>query len=291
MLGVEPLVASLIFCAPSNAVKVIDDICEGGKTPNRKNILKWEEFAKTQPQIEIPVKHFIHGGMYGREIVIPKDSIITGQIYKFDHFDIMISGDITVSTDTGETKRLTGYNLFKGLSGKKRAGYVHEETTWITFHPVTGVNGDAIQEMITAKTFEKLEQFNIEMNRNDYKLLVNQTSMTESEIREQVENIDDICFDKQNGIYIDPSKIEGKGVYSRWTFKQGDFICLSRIGDKRTLAGRYTNHALYANSEMVVREKNVELTAIRDIEQDEEITVNYRSVFTERFNRGDLCLE
>ena len=69
------------------ALKVIDDICVGGKLPNRKNILAFEEIAKTMPQVEIPVKHHIHGGMYGREITIPKGTILTGQIYKFDHFE------------------------------------------------------------------------------------------------------------------------------------------------------------------------------------------------------------
>jgi len=107
----------------NNALKVIDTLCVGNKYDNRAIILNFEDIAKTMDQIEIPVIHHIHGGMYGREITIPKDTVLTGQIYKFDHFDIMISGDITVSTDTGETKRFTGYNCFKGMSGKKRAGY------------------------------------------------------------------------------------------------------------------------------------------------------------------------
>ena len=104
-----------------SAVSVIDDICAGSKVINRNKILQYEEFAKAQPQIEIPVTHYIHGGMYVREITIPKDTLITGQIYKFDHFDIMISGDVTVSTDTGERTRFTGYNCFKGWCTEDRS--------------------------------------------------------------------------------------------------------------------------------------------------------------------------
>ena len=74
----------------NTALDVINGICEGGKYPNRSNILAFEDIAKTLPQINIPVKHHIHGGMYAREITIPKDTIITGQIYKFNHFDYKI---------------------------------------------------------------------------------------------------------------------------------------------------------------------------------------------------------
>lgn len=135
---------------------VLTDLSTPCKTTNRDNILKWEDYALTRPQVDIPIKHHIHGGMYIREAVIPAGLVITGQIYLFDHFDIMVSGDITVSTDTGETKRLTGYNLFEGLSGKKRAGYTHEETVWITIHAADGEDGDQIQESITVNSFEDL---------------------------------------------------------------------------------------------------------------------------------------
>ena len=272
------------------ALKIIDDICVGGKKPNRENILAFESMAKTMPQIEIPVKHYIHGGMYGREITIPKDTVLTGQIYKFDHFDIMISGDITVSTDTGETKRLTGYNVFKGMSGKKRAGYAHEDTVWITFHPYTGVDGDAIQDFITADTFEELEQFNTVVNRGDYESMVESIAMTEKEIRAQVEETSDI-IDMPEGyehLYIADSALEGKGFYSTEPILSGSIICPSRVLGKRTPAGRYVNHALMCNAEMNFIGGDMELKAIKDIEAHEEITVNYRSVLSQRIQEEDL---
>ena len=276
-----------------DCVKPISDICVGSKTSNREKILEWEEFAKTQEQLEIPVKHYIHGGMYAREITIPKDTYITGQIYKFNHFDIMISGDISVSTDTEEAKRFTGYNLFKGLSGKKRAGYSHEDTTWVTFHPFIGSDGDAVQEFITAENFEELNDFNVALNRSDYMSLVNSIDMTDDDIMAQVENDKDL-IDMPLGfidLYVSTSEIEGKGFFSVKDIQTGDFICPSRLGDKRTPAGRYVNHALQPNAQMMVNGKDVELVAIRDIEAGEEITVNYRDVLTSRNNSGDLSCQ
>jgi sRNA-binding regulator protein Hfq len=116
-----------------------------------------------EEQVEIPVKHAFSGGMYSREIVIPKGTLLTGRIHKFDHFDVMISGDISVSTDNEEPKRLTGYHSFEGKAGKKRVGYAHEDTHWITFHSSPENNPDDMYHFLTCSTFEELEQFNIDM--------------------------------------------------------------------------------------------------------------------------------
>lgn len=285
----------------SAALKVISDICVGSKTLNREAILRYEEMvielSKREPilcpQLVIPVTHHIHGGMYGREITIPKDTILTGQIYKFDHFDVMISGDITVSTDSGETKRFTGYNCFKGMSGKKRAGYAHEDTTWITFHPYTGKDGDSIQDFITADSFEELALFNTVINKADYESMINDMNTTEEEVRLQVENKNDLIEMPlgYEDIYIKDSGLEGRGVFSKKNISIDSVICPSRVRDKRTPAGRYTNHALQPNAKMIFKGKDMDLVSIKDIEANEEITVNYRDVINNRYIEGDLCQE
>ena len=269
-------------------VKVISDICTGSKSSNRENILNYEKLAKELPQLEIPPTHHIHGGMYGREITIPKGTIITGQIYKFDHFDIMVSGDITVSTDTGEVMRLEGFNLFKGMAGKKRAGYAHEDTRWITFHPIDGDNGEEIQKHITAETFEDLSSFHNDINKADYHLFVEQSGMTQEQIIEQVENAEDFDGSEINGVYVEDSKIQGKGLFASKQYFIGDLICSARNGSIRTIGGRYSNHAIFSNAEIVVTDKGAELLATRDIEESEEITVNYRTVIKNRILTGDL---
>lgn len=277
----------------NSQLKIIDDICAGAKSLNRQKLLDYEEVAKEMPQIDIPVIHHIHGGMYGREITIPKDTIITGQIYKFDHFDVMISGDITVSTDTGERKRFKGYNCFKGMSGKKRAGYAHEDTIWITFHPYSGESGDDIQKLITADTFEELNIFNTMVNVNDYKGLVDSSLMTEREIRDQVENKTDL-IDMPLGyenINVNKSTIEGSGLFSTKNLLSGVVICPSRIRGKRTIAGRFTNHALTPNAKMIFNGNDMDLVCCRDIEVNEEITVNYRDVIKTREYSGDLLCQ
>lgn len=277
----------------NEALQVIGDICVGTKASNRESLLRYESMAKKMPQVDIPVTHRIHGGMYAREITIPKDTILTGHIYKFDHFDVMISGDITVSTDTGETKRFTGYNCFKGMAGKKRAGVAHEDTTWITFHPVTGKDGDEIQKRITAETFEELKFFNESVNNADYELLVSQSNMTQHQITEQVTNGSDqikMPMGYEN-IYTAKSFIHGEGLYSHTKINANSVICPSRIQGNRTPAGRYTNHAVQPNAYMTTENNDIMLVSNRDIEANEEITINYRDTLTMRFSKGDLCQE
>jgi hypothetical protein len=276
-----------------SSVQVISDICVGNKQDNREAILAYEEVAKEFPQVDIPVTHHIHGGMYGREITIPAGTIITGQLYKFDHFDVMISGDITVSTDTGETKRLTGYNCFKGLSGKKRAGYAHADTTWITFHAVKGTDGEEIQRFLTVDSFEDLRKFEALVNREDYKQMIAATQMTEEQVRQQVENTEDLVQmpEGHDHFYVSDSLLQGQGFFSSTKLLAGSLVCPARLEGLRTPAGRYINHAVNANSRMRITAEGVYVEALRDIEAHEEITINYRRLLSDRRAKGDLCQE
>ena len=79
-----------------------------------------------------------------------------GKIYKDDHFDVMVYGDITVTSDDGK-KRLTGFNIFPGKRGKKRAGYAHSETKWITFCSSPEMDDEAYIDHLTSTSFAGLE--------------------------------------------------------------------------------------------------------------------------------------
>ena len=274
--------------------KVIDSVCGRSVAESRALILAYEEFAKTKPQVEIPVTHYIHGGMYARQITIPKDTFITGQLYKFDHFDVMISGDVTISTDDGVRKRITGYNVFEGLSGKKRAGYAHEDTTWITFHTAEGVDGEEIQSGLTVGSFEELEQFYLSLDQISYREALVELGYTEVQVQSQVQNTTDmidmpgIC----DYVYTAHSNIHGLGLYSVLGHQADTVVCPARIDGKRTIAGRYANHSHTPNCHMhLASDGNMLLVAKRKLEPREELTVDYFEVISKRQDQGDLCPE
>lgn len=101
-------------------------------------------------QVEIPVKSSNTNGMYCREITIPKGTLLTGRVHLFDYVDIMLSGDITVATADG-AKRFTGAHVFDGKAGRKRAGYAHEDTQWITVHRTDINDGDVFYNTLTVR--------------------------------------------------------------------------------------------------------------------------------------------
>ena len=107
-------------------------------------------------QVEIPVKHRFVNGMYAREITIPKGTMLTGRVHKFGYIDIMLSGDITVATPDG-VKRFTGINIFEGFAGRKRAGYAHEDTRWVTVHNTDETDSDRIEDHLTVMSMAEFK--------------------------------------------------------------------------------------------------------------------------------------
>ena len=116
-----------------SVIESVGSVCgDIAKTETRKLLLNLEEEIKAMPQIDLPVRHLFSGEIYARELFIPGGTVLTGRMYLIDHIDMMVYGDMTVSGDDG-TKRVTGYNVFPSIAGKKRAGYAHSDTLWITF--------------------------------------------------------------------------------------------------------------------------------------------------------------
>lgn len=104
--------------------------------PTREQIdrLKSELFALVKRDGEvviIPEDHHAEG-LYGRSILIPAGTALTGAAHKAGHLNVCV-GDIDVWTEDG-MKRLTGINVIPSRPGCKRAGFAHADTWWLTVH-------------------------------------------------------------------------------------------------------------------------------------------------------------
>lgn len=124
-------------------------LIEAAKTPNRQQIDAFEAGLLQLPQIDIPVQHRFaeEEGLYSREIVIPKGALMTGRVHKHQHVSIMISGDMTVLTETG-MQRVKGYHCWICPPGTKRVGYAHEETRWLTVHHTEHMQPEGIEDVL-----------------------------------------------------------------------------------------------------------------------------------------------
>ena len=85
--------------------------------------------------VELDTKHRFHGGMYLREVFRPADFLIVGKVHKKEHFYIVLTGTVVITTDTG-VMEVTGPYIFDSKPGTKRAVYAKTDATCITIHRV-----------------------------------------------------------------------------------------------------------------------------------------------------------
>ena len=126
----------------------------------RSKIVAWENFAKKQPQVEIPVTQYFSHGVYLRQINIPAGTIMTGKIHKHRAMSIVLSGVMEVVTDEGP-RVVKGPFVFESPAGVKRAGIALTDCVWITAHPYDGSELDeaAMCDIYCVDTYEQLETF------------------------------------------------------------------------------------------------------------------------------------
>ena len=259
----------------------------------RKAFKALENELKQHAQVDVPLNELNHAGVYCRSVIMPAGTLITGKVHLFDHIEIMASGTVVVTTDDGTSKVLKGFNIIPAFSGKKRAFYTIEDTNWLTFNSVgdTGtLTCDEISNSLTVDNFEDFDVFNENINRLDYKQFVSEVGLTEKEMRKISENTDDIVdLDLHTfGVHTKPSLIEGDGIFSSVSLLANEFVMPARLKDKRTQAGRFTNHAMRPNCRFVFDGDNMNMIAIKSISAGEELTVNYREVLTLQGSKGYL---
>jgi hypothetical protein len=77
---------------------------------------------------------------------------------------------------------------------------------------------------------------------------------------------------------VSPSAIEGLGVFSGSGLKTGEHVCTLMVGSGWTTCGRYINHDPDPNSVAVLVREGLIGMAARQINDGDEITLNYRQV-------------
>ena len=80
-------------------------------------------------QVEIPIEHFIHNGVYSRTCKVPKGVMIAGAFLKVAT-TVIISGDCLVSFGL-EPKRIIGHAVLRGEAGRRQL-FTGIEDTYIT---------------------------------------------------------------------------------------------------------------------------------------------------------------
>jgi hypothetical protein len=108
------------------------------------------------PQMEIPVTHYFSKGVYGREIKIPKGTLIVGKIHKH-HVMNCASGSLSVLSIDG-VKRIEGSETFVSSPGAKRVIYAHEDSVWTNFIGTDETDPEKIEDEFIARDYSEVKE-------------------------------------------------------------------------------------------------------------------------------------
>lgn len=122
-----------------------------------------EALMRNAPQAEIPVTHHFANagtkrGVYAREIFIPKGTVLTGKIHKYEQINIMSRGEMSVLTEEG-VKRVRAPFTVVSPAGTKRIAYAHEDTVWTTIHATDETDLEKIEAAFIAKSDAEFLEF------------------------------------------------------------------------------------------------------------------------------------
>jgi len=100
------------------------------KMPNSVSHTPGQEQSKGMKEL-FPLEHHIEGGLYTREVFMPKGTCVVSFIHKQDHPSFIISGEASVLMDTGEIKRYKAPDKIMTKQGTQRVFFIHQDTRWV----------------------------------------------------------------------------------------------------------------------------------------------------------------
>ncbi len=243
----------------------------------RQAICRLEDDIKNLPgngaeESGITWVHRFTPGLYTREMTVPANVAVVGMIHKTEHISIMLSGRMAVPDPAnGGWMEIEAPIVEVAQPGIKRVGIAITEVVWITVHPTELTDVDEILELIVTDDFSEVQHL---VDQADYK----QWALEYGFDDDVIEGWKQIPFDKVklDGVEVAPSPRHGFGVFVKRLFTAGETIATAIKNDRLTMYSRYANHSNSPNAEMVHRDGDIYLVAIRDVDR-EEITVDYRN--------------
>jgi len=136
-----------------------------GEISNKRGMM-WEKIAEFQEQVNkiegvivhkageerteieeyyTPLKQNLEGGLYTRELFMPKGAVIVSMIHKQQHPSFLLKGELSYLNDEGEIKKIKAPSTVFTQKGTQRVFYVHKDSEWCCVYKTD------------AKTFQEAE--------------------------------------------------------------------------------------------------------------------------------------
>lgn len=117
--------------------------------PTYDQLRRLETQIATLPPVDAPVTHHFAHGVYGRELFIPAGSVLTGKMHRYATLNVLVMGEITVTTPEG-VKRIKAPAIFTSPPMTKKVGFAHTDVVWLNVHPTHLQDVDAIEQKFIA---------------------------------------------------------------------------------------------------------------------------------------------
>lgn len=101
------------------------------------NVRRLQSELLKLPQYEPKTDHYFANGMYMRTIFSPAGTVIVGKEHKTEHFYVVLSGRVRVTSDDGVVEldaTKNGPQILTCPAGTKRAVYVIEDAWRMNVH-------------------------------------------------------------------------------------------------------------------------------------------------------------
>ena len=102
-----------------------------------------------------PVKHRFTPGCYLREIFMPKGTRVIGKIHSTEHFNILLTGKVTVITAEG-SEYMEAPHTFVSKAGVQKVVLMHEDCIWQTVHVTNSTDLEEIEKEVIAESYNDL---------------------------------------------------------------------------------------------------------------------------------------
>ena len=117
------------------------------KVVTREQVVRLQAEMAKMPQVELPTDHYFADGMYCRTVFQPAGSLVVGKLHRQEHFYIVCSGTIQVTTDKG-LEEITGPSVIVSKPGAKRAILAVTDVTYLTVHRTDLTDVEDIERVV-----------------------------------------------------------------------------------------------------------------------------------------------
>lgn len=115
----------------------------------------WQRFdaieaeIEAAPQVRLPLNHIFTPGLYCREILLPKGTILTSRIHLTEHPFVISAGVVSIWSDEDGAVTLQAPHTGVTKPGTRRILFAHTDVIFSTFHVTNETDPDVIVKQIS----------------------------------------------------------------------------------------------------------------------------------------------